>query len=71
MLPNPARNQVTLVGAQSASEVVIYGLDGREWKRSVLRPGLQAQTIDVSELPVGTYVVHTSDGTAKKLVIER
>ncbi len=71
MLPNPARNQVTLVGAQSASYAAIYGLDGREWKRTTLRPGLQAQTIDVSDLPVGTYVVRTNEGTAKKLVIER
>lgn len=72
MLPNPATDHIALVGLTSAnSEVVVYGMDGREWLREVVRPGLTAQVINVRELPVGTYVVRTADGAAQQLVIQR
>lgn len=70
MVPNPARDHITLVGTQSA-EVVIYGMDGREWKREMLRPGLQAQVVNTADLPAGTYLVRMDDGQAQQLVIQR
>ena len=71
MQPNPARDHVTLVGLQPGSEVVVYGMDGREWKRQLVRPGLRAELMNVSDLPVGTYVVRCGEGAAQQLVIQR
>ena len=70
MLPNPARDHVTLVGLQAGEEVGIYGLDGREWRRFFIRPALTAQTIDLRGLPDGTYVIKTSNGVAQKLILK-
>ena len=71
MLPNPARDHVTLVGLQPGSEVVVYGMDGREWKRQLVRPGLRAELMNVSDLPAGTYLVRCGEGAAQQLVIQR
>lgn len=71
MVPNPARDHVTLVGLQPGSDVVVYGMDGREWKRQMVRPGLRAELMNVSELPSGTYVVRCGEGAAQQLVIQR
>ena len=71
MLPNPARDYVTLVGLQPGSEVAVYGMDGREWKRQLVRPGLRAELMNVSDLPAGTYLVRCGEGAAQQLVIQR
>ena len=70
MVPNPARDHITLVGVHS-TEVVIYGMDGREWKRELLRPGLQAQVVNTADLPAGTYLLRMDDGQAQQLIIQR
>lgn len=71
MVPNPARDHVTLVGLQAGEDVVVYGMDGREWKRQTVRPGLLAELLNVSDLPAGTYVVRCGEGAAQQLVIQR
>ena len=71
MLPNPARDHVTLVGLQPGSDVVVYGMDGREWKRQLVRPGLRTELMSVSDLPAGTYLVRCGEGSAQQLVIQR
>jgi hypothetical protein len=71
MQPNPARDHVTLVGLQPGSEVVVYGMDGREWKRQLVRPGLRAELMNVSDLPAGAYLVRCGEGAAQQLVIQR
>lgn len=71
MLPNPAQDHITLVGLQAGEEVVVYGMDGREWKRQMVRPGLRAELMNVSDLPTGTYVVRCGEGAAQQLVIQR
>jgi len=71
MLPNPACDQVTLVGLQPGAEVVVYGMDGREHKRQMVRPGMRAELMNVSDLPTGTYVVRCGEGAAQQLVIQR
>ena len=71
MMPNPARDHVTLVGLQPGSEVVVYGMDGREWKRQLVRPGLRVELLNISDLPAGTYVVRCGEGASQQLVIQR
>jgi hypothetical protein len=46
-------------------------MDGREWKREMLRPGLQAQVLNTADMPAGTYLVRMDDGQAQQLVIQR
>lgn len=71
MMPNPAREQVTVLSSYRLSRVVVYDLGGR----AVLEQeddGL-ATTLDVSGLAKGVYVVaiHTPAGIAtKRLVVE-
>lgn len=69
--PNPACDHIALVGLQPGSEVVVYGMNGREWKRQLVRPGLRAELMNVSDLPAGTYLVRCGEGTAQQLVIQR
>jgi hypothetical protein len=71
MSPNPARDHVTLFGLQAGEDVVVYGMDGREWKRQTVRPGMRAELMNVSDLPAGTYVVRCGEGAAQQLVIQR
>jgi len=71
MLPNPAGDQVTLVGLQPGAEIVVYGMDGRECKRQMVRLGMRAELLNVSDLPAGTYVVRCGEGAAQQLVIHR
>lgn len=71
MMPNPTREQVTVLSSYRLSRVVVYDLGGR----AVLEQeddGL-ATTLDVSGLAKGVYVVaiHTPAGIAtKRLVVE-
>jgi hypothetical protein len=71
IMPNPAREQVTVLSSYRLSRVVVYDLGGR----AVLEQeddGL-ATTLDVSGLAKGVYVVaiHTPAGIAtKRLVVE-
>jgi len=64
-------DQVTLVGLQPGAEIVVYGMDGRECKRQMVRLGMRAELLNVSDLPAGTYVVRCGEGAAQQLVIHR
>jgi hypothetical protein len=68
-MPNPAREQVTVLSSYRLSRVVVYDLGGR----AVLEQeddGL-ATTLDVSGLAKGVYVVaiHTPAGIATKRLV--
>jgi hypothetical protein len=64
--PNPARDFVTLSGIQSTDKVTITDLSGRTVLVETWRAAsLQTQTINVSRLPQGVYLVRVGDKTAK------
>ncbi|MBQ6069509.1 MAG: T9SS type A sorting domain-containing protein [Bacteroidales bacterium] len=73
--PNPARGRVTVELAESAAHGVMLKVQdaaGREVLRCELAAGTRTLTIDVAELPSGTYFVTltTAKGTStQKLVI--
>ncbi len=63
MFPNPAREQVNLMGVdvQTLRAFVVHDASGREVKREL--PGW---TIDVSDLPDGVYTVVLEHGTGER-----
>lgn len=68
LFPAPASRQVTLTGVPAGAPVTVYDLSGQVWLRVPAAPG---STIDVSELPVGSYVVLAHDGTGNVLLNQR
>ena len=74
--PNPARGRVTLELAESAAHGVLLNVQdaaGRVVVRRELASGTRTLTLDVAELPAGTYFVTlvTKEGTAtRRLVVE-
>jgi len=74
MMPNPARDELTIFRGnfQMPVECVVYGLDGREMMRELIRPGMQLSRLDVSQLPEGVFMVLLGKTQqAQRLVIQR
>lgn len=74
MMPNPARDELTIFRGnfQMPVECVVYGLDGREMMRELIRPGMQLSRLDVSQLPEGVFMVQLGKAQqAQRLVIQR
>ena len=74
MMPNPARDELTIFRGnfQMPVECVVYGLDGREMMRELIRPGMQLSRLDVSQLPEGVFMVQLGKTQqAQRLVIQR
>jgi len=74
MMPNPATEELTIVrgNSQVPVECVVYGLDGREVMRELIRPGMQLSTLDVSQLAAGVFMVRLGKTEqAQRLVIQR
>ena len=74
MMPNPATEELTIVrgNSQVPVECVVYGLDGREVMRELIRPGIQLSTLDVSQLAAGVFMVRLGKTEqAQRLVIQR
>ena len=70
LLPNPAREQITVASLFVIREVEVFTLTGKLALRQ--EAGDMATTVDISSLPAGTYMVRiqTTKGTAfKKLVV--
>lgn len=72
MMPNPASKSLTIVrGAhRDQEEYSIFGMDGRLWLSAQFQSSQPAQTLDVSQLPDGVYLVRTGAGEAQQLVIQ-
>ena len=69
LFPNPAHRQVTVQLAEPAALLTVRDLLGR----TVLAPRPASATLDLSQLPAGTYQVQAvgATGTAtRKLVVE-
>ena len=74
MMPNPARDELTIFRGnfQIPVECVVYGLDGREMMRELIRPGMQLSRLDVSQLSEGVFMVQLGKTQqAQRLVIQR
>ena len=64
LMPNPVHDAVKLIGLDGVQTVNIYAIDGR------LMQSFEAtsdQTIDVSGLPIGLYLVRTQSTTLKMI----
>ena len=64
LMPNPAHDAVKLTGLDGVQTVNIYAIDGR------LMQSFEAtadQTIDISGLPIGLYLVRTQSTTLKMI----
>lgn len=68
LFPDPASRQVTLSGVPAGTPVEVYDLSGHVLLRAPAAPG---STIDVSELPAGSYVVLAQDEAGKVVLSER
>lgn len=72
LMPNPAREKVSVVSSYKISHIELYALDGRK----VLEQEVDgiSSVVDVSGLPSGTYIaaVYLPHGVAtKKLLVEK
>ena len=70
-MPNPAHGKALVVSDYPIRSIEVYGVDGRKMQEQTGTG--REETIDLSALPKGTYIVHvvTSHGkTTKKLSVE-
>jgi hypothetical protein len=68
ILPNPARDQVTITGLMEVGEMVIYNIAGVEISRTIV---MDNQLINIS-LPSGLYLAKITSGgktSVRKLLI--
>jgi hypothetical protein len=71
VMPNPTHGKALVVSDYPIRSIEVYGVDGRKMQEQTGTG--REETIDLSALPKGTYIVHvvTSDGkTTKKLSVE-
>ena len=71
VMPNPAHGNALVVSDYPIRSIEVYGVDGRKLQEQTGTG--REETIDLSALPKGTYIVHvvTSHGkTTKKLSVE-
>ena len=64
IMPNPAHDAVKLVGIDGVQTVNIYAIDGRLMQSFEITGD---QTIDISGLPIGLYLVRTQSTTLKMI----
>lgn len=64
LLPNPAHNTVRLVNLDGQQTVSIYAIDGRLMQSF---EATENETIDISGLPIGLYLVRTQSATLKMI----
>lgn len=64
LAPNPAHNTFTLRNLEGKDNVSIYALDGRMVKSMEVTGG---QPVDISNLPIGLYLVKTQSSTFKMI----
>ena len=69
LAPNPAHDAVTLANGAAASDLRIFDPTGRCVSTLVLQPG-ERRVLDVAGFAPGVYLVHSTTGTARRLVIE-
>ena len=62
--PNPVHDVVLLRNLKGKESIQIYALDGRLMKSTEASEG---QLIDISELPIGLYLVKTESQTLKMI----
>ena len=70
LMPNPAREVVTVLSSYRMGRVAVYDLQGRKVLEQKEDDAL-ATTLDISALPAGVYVVaiHTPAGIATKRLL--
>lgn len=69
LYPNPANSSVTIEWDKiKVNQVAVFSLNGEILKYKEVGVGIKSETIDVSDLPAGVYVVRAGD-YVKKLVI--
>ena len=68
--PNPASETVTVASSFHINDIEIFSLDGRSLAKQ--RVNAISTTIDISSLPVGTYIVHviTPHGSFNKKLVK-
>lgn len=64
LAPNPAHNAFTLRNLESKENISIYALDGRLVKSMEVTGN---QSVDISDLPIGLYLVKTQSSTYKMI----
>jgi hypothetical protein len=69
LAPNPAHDVVALANGAAASDLRIFDPTGRCVNTLVLQPG-ERRVLDVAGFAPGVYLVHSTAGTARRLVIE-
>lgn len=67
LYPNPAQSEITINFGervpQESVDLVLAGIDGRVYKiLSLAVPVLNEQSIDISELPEGFYILRIQNG---------
>ncbi len=77
LYPNPAHNQIEIscnINKETGTEIGIYSLIGQkmlEYSHGAVLPGQFSQTINISKLPIGTYLLRMRVGdevVTKKIV---
>lgn len=62
--PNPAHDAFTLCNLQGKESISIYAIDGRMVKSMEIT---ENQSVDISNLPIGLYLVKTQSSTLKMI----
>jgi len=66
LYPNPATNQVTITGIKAGDMIVVSDISGRQVMQ--LRATSEEQTIDISTLRAGIYVLSSGNARGKLVV---
>ena len=67
LYPNPATNQVTIAGITAGDIIMVSDISGRQVMQ--VRATAEEQTIDISTLRAGVYVVKTNQSGNMKFVV--
>ena len=64
IFPNPVHDVLSFRNLQGKQTISIYAIDGRQMKTIEVSGN---QSIDISELPIGLYLVKTQSQTLKMI----
>jgi len=64
LFPNPCLNEIRIEGLETKTEITIYSQEGKMIKQTMVLPG---NSVDVSELASGSYLVTLRNGTNTRL----